>query len=577
MAVFRKTARTSSDIVRLAALTMILVVSLAPFFGDRVLAQESATVTLSASPESLTFFPGERSEVFLTLTNSGDEALSNLQLLVEAADNIDVEVDDADSIDTLAANSSHVWRVFVTLREAILSSGGIGIRVSFDSGPADAVKNTVLTRQISVQPADFADISEKVVISVTLGSSEQAIDTERSGWVFLTVKNDLDVPVELVSVVCVPVAEIAEQCESPQWPPNGRTLTDGEAASTACGSLPEPASSIIIAPTSSHTSYFCIEAAQQLRPGKHTIAFDVSYILPTAGEPTAVTRTISQEITFSVYGSEVLAYIGIPTIMVMPGILGYLTGLISWYALNRKPVSELSIPEQAKSPLFWIIAVTASFLTLFIYRSATATLSSWSVLFKPRENIEFGYGYLDILYLWFGAIFGGLVIAVAAWAIRGLYRRIQRWRTDRRTIEASDEPLAIIAKLANANGSLVFEEVTYDASDATKRALVLKRWKESDGTEVALIAPQIELSWNDQSTAAGDYRRSLIAQLDQKVPTAKSVLNLLNARTPADDAGVTAPRSRLSWAEAKGLSAPQTRKVEELNVIGKRRLIRLEP
>lgn len=201
--------------------------------------------------------------------------------------------------------------------------------------------------------------------------------------------------------------------------------------------------------------------------------------------------------TVGVFGeSELLKLLAVPSFLILPGFLIVGAMGLLWRArLFRLPDdSEQPILSwlQWKSEDFWIVSVTFSFVAVALY--------------SLRQNLLVGYGFSDVVLLWFLSLVTGAVVYVLY--IRGHNWRVlakrsaaeaerQRVEEERRlrTPSTEDEPIDILEKLHRQGLSTVLPRVRlYEANGP--RAFLLQK---ATDAEKVWVGPRMEIRWLDRS------------------------------------------------------------------------------
>jgi hypothetical protein len=136
------------------------------------------------------------------------------------------------------------------------------------------------------------------------------------------------------------------------------------------------------------------------------------------------------KVTIGIPGiGDAMQFLGIPSLLLLPGILMIITFAALFGALTHRPAID------AKQPILLVIAVLLSFLTVPIYPWFTRL-----TLGVPRNYLH-GYDLEDVIYLWTMSIVLGAVVAIIAAAI-------DRWLWNRQPHE-TDKPIVVLRKLSS--------------------------------------------------------------------------------------------------------------------------------
>ena len=99
--------------------------------------------------------------------------------------------------------------------------------------------------------------------------------------------------------------------------------------------------------------------------------------------------------------SDLLTALGLPSFLILPGFLM----IVTFQMLRKRGSGELLVLKNATNPHLWIGAITLSGVMAFVYPYATTL--RW--LGGVSRNYLIGYGLGDIVRVWLGSIFIGML------------------------------------------------------------------------------------------------------------------------------------------------------------------------
>ena len=264
------------------------------------------------------------------------------------------------------------------------------------------------------------------------------------------------------------------------------------------------------------------------------------------GPPVSETVVAQSKVTLGIPGvGEALQFLGIPSLLFLPGVLMIVTSAALYSLVSRRP------PIDVKQPVLLALAVMLSFAAALIYPALT---QHW---FGAPRNYLHGYDLRDVAVLW--------VLSVAAGGIAGaFYALAQGWRNRTFQPNAGDTQLDVLRKLRR-HGVRGFNLVQVQSRPANAAGapgpilLVLPFGTVNPGER--WLVPRAAVS------PANDSQRAL-----DRVTTITDALQAVENSTPgADDAllravkdGVSKTEITLQWdnQEAQG-----PRKIDDANYV----------
>lgn len=191
-------------------------------------------------------------------------------------------------------------------------------------------------------------------------------------------------------------------------------------------------------------------AEHPLSNGKHMVTALVTASRDGGKAPWSGSIAVSQPLTVGVPGlSEVQAIIQVPSFLLLPGFLICTVFLMTWRFWRPAPAAGADgLPgwlSVALSPAVWVLAITASFLVVWIYPSFTDLLG------LGRREILFGFELADVMRIWLGSILLGFLLGSAALTLDNLIAAY-RHRND---YKFSDSPLNLLEKMSAKGQPLV--------------------------------------------------------------------------------------------------------------------------
>ena len=446
---------------------------------------------------------------------AGDAELTAISISWFSNDGLsaDVAIDTPTQLQKLAAKAEHSWRLKLTRDTgSILTKSVLHVRVAFDAaqpasvvnrgagaapggtaadgtapGGTPAAGSTAPTRHLIYKTVRIKP--QAVVAGIELAKAEikgapETLAHERPGRMFIIVTNQYSRALTVTDVR-----------------PLGPTFVELSIPDAKKKQLP-----MEILPGQTGDIAYDIKAKSEVVPGKYPLIATVD--LMTADKLAATVRTPVHEVNVVVLGeSEILKFLGIPSLLFLPGVVMLLSWRFLWSRDKDKEVVK-DYPIQWNTSDFWIIAIALSLLTAFIYPWLT------SVFLHSSRNFVAAYGLLDF----------GLILAfalVATTLVFGGWRGWEAWRAHQAAVQAAEEarriaeatpstednPLQILDKLARVRNEALFEQYYVTNGDQHECLLALEPW--CTKTDLWLVPP-VELRNANEADPDGVDAKDLL-------------------------------------------------------------------
>lgn len=361
---------------------------------------------------------------------------------------------------------SLVWTLKLLHNGEGLAPSTVHIRVDYTwqrNGMAKAVPGVSLgALQVKAREPEAIEQVAEVRVETVLSSLKE----HRPGTVYLVVTNISDIPIQVMKIL-----------------PNGPEFVKFTPPDTKGG--------VTIGPREIHAFSVKVEATETVRPGKHLLLFEVTFTWEKANRIWTGNSIASHEVGVGIFGeTEILAAVGVPSFLVLPGFLMLITlGLLWKYVAPR---TEFFL--KLKTPEFWLIAITLSVITALIYPVVTG----W---FGVSRNYLEGYGLGDVVRVWLASIiFTASAHFIVAFGIDKV-RSIKAWywkrKVQRHTPSAKDTPIAVLYKLHIQGLGIILERVDIKVRGKIHRAYLLEPKRE--GQNAIWVGPNIIVKWLKQA------------------------------------------------------------------------------
>lgn len=449
--------------IALAALALLPLVFSVQAWGD------APQVTVQTVPGEVLIPPQGEARVLVILRNGSGERLKDLKLSWLTQAGVEVSAEPAD-----AGGLEPYGEIGRALRLSRVpdgpSRGEVHLRLDYVWLRPEGDARRVAVGSLKVAPREPEAVAQ--VASAEVKTAMKSLVERRPGLVYLVINNTSNVPVDIVSAESRAPAFIAVE---PGKITQRRTL---------------PPRDTLVLP-------FDVKTAGAIRPGKHLLLFQVGLEWESGGRKASGTLVATHETDVGILGeSEILTLLGVPTFLVLPGFLMLVTlGLLWQHVPPRTEGDRKPYPFAKVSPEFWVVAISVSI--------AAAILDPWITgFFGQRRNYLDGYELIDVVRVWAGSIFAGILVFVA-W--RAVTAGISRWRQSR-AFQTGDSALTVLRKLDKQGLGLRFPGIRVKLDKGETTLFQLRR----AGNRI-WVAPGIALAGLD--AVGGDLAKKIRDEL----------------------------------------------------------------
>lgn len=457
---------------------------------------QTAQASLTVTPATLQLAPTEQGNV-LVVARLGDVTAQDLKLDYFAEPALAVDIAQPERAG--AQRGDVAWRVNLTRAANGRANGKVFFVATFTTRNArnEPIPN-VLTTTLDIQ--ERAPASLETVLDAKLETALDNIQDQKTRTVFVILTNKSTIPVTVTKII---PSEIPHFHLTPQ----------------------DVGSGIVLQPQETRPFTITVTALDQVEIGKQLLVVQTNATWEKDGQRVNGSSALRKEFQVGVFGEqEILTATAIPSFFLLPGFLFVITSLLllkwSW---KKEP-----IPLNLKEPQFWIFGITLSLLAVILYPFLTRII--FSLLYRREvegRNLLQGYGFTDILYLWFGAV----LLAIFLWAILSAFVLVTRWlkrffqQRYARTHHASssDKPVTLLNKLANNHLGFALEQVEFKRNGKSQIVFALPRALGApDGKRWVVPAARVTI----QGEGARERKQIFSAQLD-KADDPRALENLL--------------------------------------------------
>lgn len=267
-----------------------------------------------------------------------------------------------------------------------------------------------------------------------LKTTSEILNENRSALAYLIVKNKSYFPIRIKQVV-----------------PSGPSFILFKDSSNSSASYTQNQPINIekdISPNTTYSIPIDVKAGQQIKPGKHTILFDVQLKWKQNGEDQLGTLILEKELIVGVFGEPaILELLKVPSLFILPGFLVLMTFRQLWiWHWCRANDADAEFVLKSDRPEFWFFGVFISLAIAVFYN-----------LILKKNYLE-EYGTNDIFVLWVYSICLGLIFYLI-WSLG------QNWWKQQITLNAKDDPITILKKLHRCKLSAFLDRVKFEGKE----------------------------------------------------------------------------------------------------------------
>jgi hypothetical protein len=458
----------------LALLTGIAMWLAAPSFcrSDSSTAKDPE-IDLGIFPSSIRLENAPGDTIFqVLLRNKSDHTLDDVGFSISS----DLPVTLIDSrTSRLSPHACLLQTLRLVSQRAPLHAGSIQVLVRYTWTLGEKKRNNIVTQSIPVTFREHLDLTKAV--SVEIHSSEDLIYEQQPGLLYMTIRNLADRPITVDKISAWGPGSVDHQSVSHfiEYSIPGRTPICQTKVSLSVGfAINEK-----LSPQQALSLPIYLTVPGRLQPGSQKLLFEAELAWEADGHIEKGTLIASHEVHTGVLGeSDVFKYIGVPSLLFLPGFLMVLTWSLLWKCGIR---FDKSIPEFGLKPTdagFWLIAITLS--------GATAWLCTWFGL----HNYLTSHDYRDLSMLYAGSVLFALGSYLVGFGLQRTARLIMKGRQ----ISPRDVPLDVLRKLDNQGIGLRCDAVDVDLRGKAYHGFLLENVDgelTSDANYV--VAPQIRI------------------------------------------------------------------------------------
>jgi hypothetical protein len=374
------------------------------------------------------------------------------------------------------------------------------------------------------------------VAQVQVETSLESLFESRPGVVYLVVTNTTDVPVKVTRVLpdkpkFVDVIPVLDQASIVSLASQG-TSVDVTLRPREVRRLPYQVK---------------VDPKAQSQTGKHLLLFRVELEWESLGHLRTRSLVASHEIESGALGeSEILTVLGVPSFLLLPGVLIVLTVELCWRRFWPRKKDQIPTPTTHD---FWLVAITLSLIVIL--------LVPWvSRLFGRSRNILRGYSLTDIMWIWFSSVVAALPLYGLGCAIRAIVNAVKRKSYYKRTFSPYDGPLNVLNKLKRAGRGLYVhvKSIEVEGEERPRTVYLLEPLSEEE-TEV-WVAPRMAVQWGEGAT--DDFKEKVSQECLQK-GSLSVLLKMIKEGTSESRKYLT-----LKWTRVGDVSGPKRFPVAQL-------------
>jgi hypothetical protein len=450
-------------------------------------------------PSSIELPPGGNvATAILILRNIANFDITNIRVMTTADESLTIQsIPPLEEPRALSGRGEISWVMKLSSTHGS-PHGPLNLVVTYTQTEAGKPRGKITTTRLDIARRDGEEI-----VAVKVSPETDSIDQQhpRKVFLFVTNKTDRSIKIKGINFRGPKFLEVKE------WGDN-KNITNPIVAGQQTIAIPVD-----------------LTASSRVEPGKHTIAYAVSYEFIGSNLESGVLSddqltnsgevVVSQTMDVGILAeSAILKVLEVPSIFFMPGFLAVVTWSIlwSWGVLepegSRKKFPDELVPKPS-NPQFWVVSITVSIILIACY-----------ILFYNHHFLNI-YGLRDILILWFISV---VIIGVFGYCI---VRAARNYYIQEITPSEYDDPIKLLKRLRWQRLNLFPGKVELfrdkievvrkvNGEDKNLRAYIFE--KSVEGNDFLWVGPSIKVTYknandgqirliNEQLKAGGSLKK----------------------------------------------------------------------
>jgi hypothetical protein len=466
-------------------------------------AAESQEFALQVVPTSVEIPFGGEATVLVVLQNTGAGLLDAAHISTFSNPPLQVKIEPTESR-PVPAHGTVTWTASVSTGTLKAASGSVYFRVDFtkqakdgepltSAVPVTAVASSTVTSQALQSLAD--------VVEVKTESTLESLNSKRPGLLYLSLKSKTNVPITVGNITV----------KSPAWVRVNPEGVAKDSPTSGVTTIEATQKELVLDPYASRMLAYNVTADVRVTPGKQLLVFEVPLSWEKGRLRQKATAIASQQVEVGVFGeSAILAALGVPTFLFLPGFLIITTIGLLW-KLGKAESEKEKFPLKGNTTDFYLVSITLSILVFIAYPLITG-------LRGVRRDLTEAYGLEDVVRVWFGCVGVGLLVV----GVYIGYQLIARYRRSLYEFSTSDDALGFLQKLGRKHMGIRFQKAAIGVPPKTEDVFVIADVPSQD--EKSWIAPAIVMTWKPDS---GEEQQAVVDAINSN--DAAEVSRLLSA------------------------------------------------
>ena len=411
----------------------------------------------------------KNNQVQVVVRNPTNNTVSNLSL--SWLNNTSLKISsDKKTIDQLPPNAEVAWTLNISQTYQTQNAEKIYLRIDYSwidntssAKPIPRVQFSEL--QVTVPPFESID----TIASIEVKSVLTDVNEHSPGFVYIILENKSNIPIQITDATHLKLVDVITV--SPE-----ETIKD-----------------VTLLPHQKRNILYTVAVSNTVRPSKYILPFEIDLSWQKDGQEQVGTLITMHEVKVGVFGeSQILDLLGIPAFFLLPGYLMMLAFQILWE--RGKTSEEGEKFPSPKSSKFLFMAISLSSLMAVLYPQATR------LLIGVRRDYLYGYGLVDIFYVWYGSILLSAGSYVTYYGmIKPLYSKYIQNQIAKKTHIEGETPKDTLSKLANRKLTMKQKKVKINIDDKVYYAFKLQ--EKTNEPDTYLVAPRIFITNSlDEST-----------------------------------------------------------------------------
>ncbi len=503
---------------------MSVLLLLAQVGQEAAKAQDDGPVKFEINPSAVALTPTEGATVLAVVRNTSQRPLHSLSLTAfEAVDLGFKATPDTVTLVVLSPKASHAWSVEIERESEGRTGGSLYFQLDYSWRPESS---RGMVRGVAIAALEISEnVSSPIeqIADVRIETSVSELQEHRPGGLFLVVTNKSGDSLVVKQVEARVINTLENRPSTIEITPVGNVTR------------------VSIGPRTSRAFGFRSTVGDVAQLGSQLIIFQTTMEWRDKGRRVSGSLVTSHTFDVSILGeSALLKILGVPVFLFLPGFLMALVFMILWKSVHPK-----SGQYDVMKPGFWVSAISLSILAGMFYPGVTD-------FFGNERNYLYGYGLVDILYVWGGSLVAGLM----AWilcvsAILGVATIKSWYRRQLTEYSVNDKPLRMLRKMNRNDVVFPLDRASVKIEGGTETLFVVVKVEQD-----YWLMPKILWTVNTKGADA-NLRHEIISKATDCASDLESAVQLVESLHK---------NVSFEWKESRAVAGPVRRNESDVTV-----------